>query len=150
MKITLIGVRLLPTNCLKIKKTPATGMSGPSYEETSQKPSMPLPTELCQEQEPQKKWCCTISWTTGQKKISLNTIRLEGWIKQRVKWAFLMDAAREVPVIVLQKGSKYTFGCIELTKHQVPALWGFLFQYWACQELVPDIHASTWLSLSRD
>lgn len=54
MKIISVGGRSLQTNCLKVKNIRATGTGGPSYEETSQKPFMSLPTELCQEEEPQK------------------------------------------------------------------------------------------------
>lgn len=54
VKIISVGGRSLQTNCLKVKNTPATGTGGPSYEETSQKPFMSLPTELHQEEEPQK------------------------------------------------------------------------------------------------
>lgn len=47
-----VGGRPLPANCPKAKNTPATGTSAPSYEETSQKPFMSLPTELRQDEEP--------------------------------------------------------------------------------------------------
>lgn len=53
-KVIPFGDRPLPINCPKVKNTPATGTSGPSYEETSQKPFMSLPIELRKIEELQK------------------------------------------------------------------------------------------------
>ena len=53
--IILVRGRPLPANCPKVKNAPALGTSGPSHEETSQKPFISLPTELHQDEEPWKK-----------------------------------------------------------------------------------------------
>lgn len=54
VKIISVGGRSLQTNCPKVKNTPARGTSGPSYEETSQKPFMSLPPRALPREEPQE------------------------------------------------------------------------------------------------